>query len=112
MLLWQRICNANFSNLLLTNIYREGSEVWWLKLITWIFLCLHDLPAPLSIPSLAWTGDLSKVCSGHLWQLSANLTNSYSIEEDIAAFIVDLLQNHLIPGMVAGTSTQKSQYCK
>lgn len=38
--------------------------------------------------------------------------NSLSTEEDIAAFIVDLLQNHLIPGTVAGKSRQKSQYCK
>lgn len=38
--------------------------------------------------------------------------NSLSTEEDIAALIVDLLQNHFIPGMVAGKSTQKSRYCK
>lgn len=73
MLPWQEICSDYyFSYSFPTNIYREGSEGWWSKLSTWVFLCLHVLPAPLSIPSLGWTSDLSRVYSGSLWQLTEN----------------------------------------
>lgn len=113
---WKRIlCDyCVFFSYLLTNIYREGSKVWWLTLPTGIFPRLHALPAPLSVSrgGLVTSPGCVLGVSDRYQKMKRKPVNSCGTEVDIAAFIADLLENHLIPRRVARKSTQKSQYWK